>query len=78
MSLSSATAIPDSAFARAITEFIRETETELLFNPSSQVYQFGALVGLHRGLTLCSVIRASRWPGGAHEPGCGCGCAQNG
>lgn len=44
MSLSSATAIPDSAFAQAITEFIRETETELLFNPSSQVYQFGALL----------------------------------
>jgi len=76
MSLSPIAAIPDSALGRAIIEFVRDSETELLFNHSSRVYQFGALVGLHRGLTLCSVIRASRWPGGAHEPGCG--CAQNG
>lgn len=43
-------AIPDSKLARTITEFIRERETELLFNHSSRVYHFGALAGLHRGL----------------------------
>src|ERR1700750_3311591 len=45
-------AIPDSALARAITDFVRDTETELLFNHSSRVYRFGALAGLHRGLTF--------------------------
>lgn len=43
-------AIPDSKLAQAITEFIRDTETELLFNHSSRVYHFGALAGVHRGL----------------------------
>jgi hypothetical protein len=42
--------IPDSKLAGAITEFIRDTETELLFNHSSRVYHFGALAGVHRGL----------------------------
>ncbi|RFB80255.1 HD domain-containing protein [Methylovirgula sp. 4M-Z18] len=42
--------IPDSKLARAVTEFIRDTETELLFNHSSRVYHFGALAGLYRGL----------------------------
>lgn len=45
-------AIPDSKLARTITEFIRDTETELLFNHSSRVYHFGALAGLHRNLTF--------------------------
>lgn len=45
-------AIPDSKLARAITEFIRDTETELLFNHSSRVYHFGALAGLHRRLSF--------------------------
>lgn len=45
-------AIPDSKLARAITTFIRDTETELLFNHSSRVYHFGALAGVHRGLTF--------------------------
>lgn len=52
MTLSKAVAIPDSKLARAVTEFIRDTETELLFNHSSRVYHFGALAGLHRGLTF--------------------------
>lgn len=43
-------AIPDSKLAKAITEYIRDNETELLFNHSSRVYHFGALAGLHRGL----------------------------
>ncbi|MDB5716111.1 MAG: metal dependent phosphohydrolase [Sphingomonadales bacterium] len=45
-------AIPDSKLARAVSEFIRDNETELLFNHSSRVYQFGALAGAHRGLTF--------------------------
>src|SRR6201992_315521 len=45
-----AAAIPDSRLARAITEYIRDNETELLFNHSSRVYHFGALAGVHRGL----------------------------
>ncbi len=45
-------AIPDSKLARAITEYIRDTETELLFNHSSRVYHFGALAGVHRGLAF--------------------------
>ena len=42
--------IPDSQLAREITEFIRDTETELLFNHSSRVYYFGAVAGKQRGL----------------------------
>src|ERR1700743_4010188 len=42
--------IPDSKLARAVTEFIRDTETELLFNHSSRVYHFGALSGVHRAV----------------------------
>ena len=52
MPLSSDAAIPESKLARVITEFVRDTETDLLFNHSSRVYQFGALAGLHRGLTF--------------------------
>jgi HD domain len=43
-------AVPDSKLAREITELVRETETPLLFNHSSRVYQFAALAGKHRGL----------------------------
>lgn len=43
-------AIPDSKLARTITEYIRDNETELLFNHSSRVYHFGAIAGVHRGL----------------------------
>ena len=45
-----AAAIPDSKLARVITEYIRDAETDLLFNHSSRVYHFGALAGVHRGL----------------------------
>ena len=44
--------IPDSPLCRAITEFIRDTETELLFNHSSRVYFFGAIAGQQRGLSV--------------------------
>src|SRR5258708_13526661 len=42
--------VPDSKLANEITEFIRDTESSLLFNPSSRVYYFGALEGERRGL----------------------------
>ena len=45
-------AVPDSKLGRAITEFVRDTETELLFNHSSRVYLFGALAGQERGLVF--------------------------
>ena len=48
--IATAAAIPDSRLARAITEYIRDNETELLFNHSSRVYHFGALAGVQRGL----------------------------
>jgi len=42
--------VPDSKLAREITEFIRETESDLLFNHSSRVYLFAASAGKRRGL----------------------------
>jgi HD superfamily phosphodiesterase len=48
--LISGISIPDSTLANEITEFIRDTESTLLFNHSSRVYYFGALAGQHRGL----------------------------
>jgi hypothetical protein len=41
--------VPDSKLASEITEFIRDTEPNLLFNHSSRVYYFGALAGQRRG-----------------------------
>ncbi|WP_043367354.1 HD domain-containing protein [Belnapia sp. F-4-1] len=52
MAITCEAAIPDSKLARAITEFVRDTETELLFNHSSRVYAFGALAGVRRELTF--------------------------
>jgi HD superfamily phosphodiesterase len=43
-------AVPDSQLTREITEFVRDTESPLLFHHSSRVYYFGALAGLRRGL----------------------------
>jgi hypothetical protein len=48
----SGVSVPGTKLAREITEFIRDTETELLFNHSSRVYYFGALAGKQRGLTF--------------------------
>src|ERR1700756_1201899 len=42
--------VPDSKLANTITEFIRDTESTLLFNHSSRVYYFAALAGQRRGL----------------------------
>jgi hypothetical protein len=44
--------IPDTKLCREITEFVRDVETELLFNHSSRVYYFGALTGQRRGLNF--------------------------
>lgn len=44
--------IPDSKLARETTEFIRDTESDLLFHHSSRVYYWGALAGAHRGLNV--------------------------
>jgi hypothetical protein len=43
-------AVPQSKLTQQIAEFVRDTETELLFNHSSRVYAFGALAGQRRGL----------------------------
>ena len=43
-------AIPDTPLVREITEYIRDTEDELLFNHSRRVFLFGALEGHRRGL----------------------------
>lgn len=43
-------AIPDTPLTREITEYIRDTEDELLFNHSRRVFLFGALQGRRRGL----------------------------
>jgi hypothetical protein len=43
-------AIPDTPLVREITEYIRDTEDELLFNHSRRVFLFGALQGHRRGL----------------------------
>ncbi len=42
--------IPDSKMARDLTQFIRDTESELLFHHSTRVYLFGALTGRRKGL----------------------------
>jgi HD superfamily phosphodiesterase len=43
-------AVPDTPLTREITEYIRDTEDELLFNHSRRVFLFGALQGRRRGL----------------------------
>src|ERR1700692_3699678 len=48
--LISGISVPNSKLANEITEFIRDTESSLLFNHSSRVYYFGALAGQRRGL----------------------------
>src|ERR1700754_4888115 len=42
--------IPDTPLMREITEYIRDTEDDLLFNHSRRVFLFGALQGHRRGL----------------------------
>jgi hypothetical protein len=42
--------IPDSRLAQEATQFIRDTESEFLFEHSVRVYYWGALAGKRRGL----------------------------
>jgi hypothetical protein len=44
--------IPDSRLARHVTEFVHDTEGDLLFNHSKRVYFWGALAGQRRGLSF--------------------------
>ncbi len=42
--------IPDSKLAREITEIVRDTENDLLFNHSNRVFYFSALTGKRKNL----------------------------
>ncbi|WP_447756702.1 HD domain-containing protein [Sphingopyxis fribergensis] len=42
--------IPDSQLARATTQFVRDTESDFLFQHSTRVYFWGALAGKRRAL----------------------------
>ncbi|HYS67440.1 MAG TPA: phosphohydrolase [Paraburkholderia sp.] len=44
--------IPDSAMARAATDQIRATESELMFRHALRVFLFGALTGYRKSLTF--------------------------
>lgn len=44
--------VPDSQLAREVTQFIRDTESELLFNHSTRVYLWGALLGKRKKLAF--------------------------
>jgi len=44
--------IPDSKLTRDVTQFIRDTESEFLFQHSTRVYFWGALAGKRKGLTF--------------------------
>lgn len=44
--------IPDSRLAREATQFIRDTESDFLFQHSTRVYFWGALAGKRRDLTF--------------------------
>ncbi|PTB20039.1 phosphohydrolase [Trinickia symbiotica] len=44
--------IPDSQLAREATQLIRDTESELLFNHSTRVYLWGALLGKQQNLVF--------------------------
>ena len=44
--------IPDSKLAPEVAQFIRDTESDFLFQHSTRVYFWGALAGRRRGLTF--------------------------
>jgi HD domain len=44
--------VPDSKISRELTEFIRDTECDLLFHHSARVYFWGALTGNRMDLTF--------------------------
>ena len=44
--------IPDSAIAKAVTDVVRDTESDLLFNHSSRVYFWAALAAKHKNIAV--------------------------
>jgi HD superfamily phosphodiesterase len=44
--------LPDSRIAREITQFVRDTASDMLFHHSARVYWWGALAGRKRGLAF--------------------------
>ncbi|QUN32361.1 HD domain-containing protein (plasmid) [Cupriavidus sp. KK10] len=44
--------IPDSQLAREVAQLIRDTESELLFNHSTRVYLWGALLGIRKSVAF--------------------------
>jgi hypothetical protein len=48
--------VPDSKLAKAATELVRDTESDLLFHHSSRVYYFGALAGVRQKLKFDSEL----------------------
>jgi hypothetical protein len=44
--------IPDGKLAREVAEFVRDTESDLLFHHSARVYFWGALAGKRMGLSF--------------------------
>src|SRR5919112_828122 len=50
MAITTAITIPDSKLAHEVTEMVRDTESELLFNHSTRVYLWAALTGKRKGL----------------------------
>jgi hypothetical protein len=48
----SGVAIPNSQLARDITQFVRDTESEMLFQHSCRVYLWGAIMGRRRQLAF--------------------------
>lgn len=52
LSLASGVTIPDSKLAREVTELVRDTENDLLFNHSSRVYYFAAAAGKRKALAF--------------------------
>jgi hypothetical protein len=52
----SGTTIPDSKLARDVTQFVRDTEDDLLFFHSSRVFFWGALAGRRQNLQYDSEL----------------------
>lgn len=52
MTITNVIKIPDSKLAHEVTEIVRDTESELLFNHSTRVYFWAALTGGRKGLNF--------------------------
>src|SRR3954470_967478 len=50
MTITHAIKVPDSKIAHEVTEIVRDTESELLFNHSTRVYFWAALTGERKSL----------------------------